>query len=142
MEEKKELVIVETGLAQEIVSVSDQYCSFKPANHQQKATLFKIMNNPEKRLADCINMDIELKDLYMEKVMLLDKNTGEIKPAPRIVLIDKDGVGYQCVSVGIFGALKKMISIFGEPTWKEPIKVKIRQTKTQTGNSILTMDII
>lgn len=143
MEDNKDLIVVDDGgIRGELVSITNQYCSFKPNTKEEKAVLFKAMNNPEKRLADCINMTINVKDIYVETVTIVDQNSGEIIPVPRIVLIDVEGIGYQCVSKGVFGALKKLISLFGEPTWDEGISITVRSVKTRNGNnSVLTFDI-
>lgn len=131
----------DTGIQGMLVSVENQYCSFNPTTQEQKAALFKAMNNPEKRLSDMINMVIEAKDLYMELVTIVDQNSGELIKAPRIVIIDNKGIGYQCVSKGVFGSIKKLISLYGEPTWKVPIKLKIKQVTTRKGLSTLTFEL-
>ena len=117
------------------------FCSIVPKTQKDKATLFKAMNNPDKRISDCINMTIEVKDVFVEVVKCVNKETGEEVPCPRIVLIDKDGVGYQCVSLGMFSALKKAMMVFGQPTWKEPIKLKIVQV-TKGERKLLTFDVV
>jgi hypothetical protein len=57
------------------------------------------------------------------------------------VLLDKDHKGYQCVSVGIFGAVKKLFQSFGLPTWTTPINIKVR-TITKGTNKILTLEVV
>lgn len=146
-EEKMEVMTMEdndTGIKGQLMSVSDQYCSFVPQGPEDKKRLFKAMNNPEKRLADCINMTIKVQDIYSEIVVIVDQNTGEMIKAPRIVLIDADGVGYQCVSKGIFSALKKLIAIFGAPTWEGGLPLTVKQITKGSGKntrSLLTFDV-
>ena len=97
-----------------------QFCSMTPKNEDEEIILFNAMNNPEKRIGDCINMTIEVKHVYCEVVTCQNRETGEESTCPRIVLIDKDGIGYQAVSMGVFSALKKVMSIKGNPaTWKK-----------------------
>lgn len=117
------------------------FCSLQPTTKEGKATLFKAMNNPDKRIGDCINMTIPVKDVFVEVVNCTNKETGEVVQCPRIVLIDKDGVGYQCVSLGMFSALKKVMQVFGVPTWKEPINLKIVQV-TKGEKKLLTFDVV
>lgn len=116
-------------------------CTLASETPAEKAVLFKIMNNPEQRLADHIGEVIEVTDLFVEVIQLESEETGEMMDCPRIVVIDKDKVGYQCVSVGVWSAFKKLISIYGVPTWKEPIKLKVRQIQ-KGKRSLLTFDIM
>ncbi len=119
-----------------------QYCSIKPQTEEDEILLFNAMNNPKYRLKDFINKTIEVKDVFCEMVNCVNKETGEVNAAPRIVLIDPKGVGYQCVSLGIFSAIKKIFSIKGDPsTWKKPIKIEVQQI-TKGVNSMLTINMI
>ena len=109
---------------------------------EEKATLYNAMNNTEKRIKDCINEVIEIKDVFVEVVNCTNQETGECSRCPRTVLIDVNGVGYQAVSLGVFSALKKLFNVFGEPSeWEAPIKLKIKQISHGTKN-ILTFDIV
>jgi hypothetical protein len=120
------------------------YCSMKPVNEEQSGILFNVMNNPEKRIKDCINEVIEVKDVFVEVVYLEDKNNAGMKvPCPRIVLIDAKGTGYQAVSVGMYSALRKIFEAFGEPTtWNTPKSFKVRQITKSADKSILTLDYV
>ena len=123
-----------------IIGNEDFYCSFEAITPEEKAQLFEIMNNPAERLADNINKTIYVKDIYCEIVDCVNEETGEVTKAPRVVLIDKDNVGYQAVSTGIFSAIKKLFMIYGEPTWEEPIPIEIKQIK-KGKKSLLTFNI-
>ena len=99
---------------------------------EEKATLFNAMNNPDERIADHINETIAVKDLYCEVVQCVNQETGEVSTCPRIVLIDDKGKSYASVSLGIYSAMKKLMSIYGQPTWDKPIKVKVMQISKGT----------
>lgn len=115
-------------------------CSVKAETMAEKALVFNAANNPQHKINDFINKKIMLRDIYAETLDLVNKETGEIEKAPRIVLIDDKGEAYECVSVGMFSALKKLIATFGEPTWEEPIPVVIKQEKVANG-TMLTMSV-
>lgn len=118
-----------------------QFCSMKPKNEDEEIILFNAMNNPEKRIGDCINMTIEVKDVYCEVVTCINNDTGEHTLCPRIVLIDKNGIGYQAVSLGVYSALKKVFAVKGEPsTWKKPVKLKVLQI-TKGERKLLTFNM-
>ena len=130
----------EQNLQQNLTESSDSFCSLKAETPEEKATLFRIMNSPEKRISDCINQTILVKDVYCEVVQVTNKETGEVNTCPRVVLVDKDGIGYQSVSFGIYGSLKKLFQVYGVPTWEEPVPVKVIQISREK-NKILNLTI-
>ena len=85
-----------------------------------------MMNSSDERLADCINQVIKVKDLYIESVEVKNEE-GITSIAPRIILMDTEGRTYASVSVGIYNSLRKLIQVFGEPTWPDGIAVKVVQ---------------
>ena len=127
----------------DLTSRTTSYCSMKATTAAEKADLYNAMNAPAKRLKECINEVIEIKDVFVEVVHCTNTETGERVLVPRTVLIDSNGTGYQAVSSGIFNALRKLFAVFGEPhTWTEPIKVKIKQISKSATNNILTFEIV
>lgn len=116
------------------------FSSLKAETDEEKANLFNAINNPEKRLSDCINMKIRAKDLFIEVVNCTNEETGEVTACPRIVIIDDKGVSYQAVSLGIYSALKKVIQIFGAPTWEKAIVLEVKQV-TKGQRKMLTLNI-
>lgn len=119
-----------------------QFCSMIPKNEDEEIVLFNAMNNPEKRIGDCINMTINVKHVFCEVVTCVNRETGETDMCPRIVLIDTDGVGYQAVSLGVFSALKKIFAIKGSPTsWKKPVKLQVVQI-TKGDRKLLTFNMV
>ena len=127
----------------DLTSRTTSYCSMKATTAAEKTDLYNAMNAPAKRLKECINEVIEIKDVFVEVVHCTNTETGERVPVPRTVLIDSNGTGYQAVSSGIFNALRKLFAVFGEPhTWTEPIKVKIKQISKSATNNILTFEIV
>lgn len=143
--ENKELVKYNeegTNFIVNLKSASTSYCSLNVNTQKEKEHLFNIISSPTDRIANMINEIIELKDLYVETVELTNEETGEIIFVPRTILIDKNGKSFECVSIGIFSALKKLFQIFGEPCiWEKPIKIKIKQIQKGT-KSILTFSIL
>ena len=101
-------------------------CSIKPTTTEEKKALYNMMNSSDERLADCINQVIKVKDLYIESVEVKNEE-GITSIAPRIILMDTEGRTYASVSVGIYNSLRKLIQVFGEPTWPEGIAVKVVQ---------------
>lgn len=120
------------------------YYSFQPETMKDKVTLFNALNNPNKRIEDCINMEIKVKHILVEQVEIIEERTGEMIVAPRIVLLDDKNESYTCVSLGMFSALKRTFQIFGEPSeWKKAITFRVVQKATRNGNNkVLTLELI
>lgn len=127
------------GFVADLTTRSASYISFQVKDDKDKAKLFNLMNSPDERVASHINEVIEIQDIYVETVDCVNEKTGEITTCPRIVLLDKNGVSYTAVSVGLFSALQKLIRVYGEPTWNPPLALKVKQEKTRNGNSVLTL---
>lgn len=125
----------------DMTSAQTQFCSMTATTHEEKAAMFNAMNNPDKRLSDCINMQIKAKDLYIEIVNCTNEETGETNACPRIVIIDEKGVSYQAVSIGIYSALKKAIQVFGAPTWETPVTLEVKQV-TKGNKKMLTLNVV
>lgn len=119
---------------------SNAFCSIKEDSLEAKKLVYNASNNPTHKIDDYINKEIALKDVFVEIIELANENTGELEQAPRIVLIGDKGESYQCVSNGIFGSLKKLMAIFGEPTWEDPIHVVVKQVKVKRG-TMLTLEV-
>ena len=117
------------------------YCSFKADSEEEKQKLYAMMQDPEKRIADMINMKINIKDIYVVLVEMSDKETGEITRAPRTVILDDKGVTYSATSKGIFSSIADIIKVFGEPsTWKKPLTVTVKKvTINDKGHSVLKL---
>lgn len=126
----------------DLTTRTTSYCSLVANTEEEKTTLFNAMNNPDKRLKDCINEVINVKDVFVEVVQCQNKETGEVTTAPRVVLIDTAGIGYQCVSKGIFGALKKLFAVYGEPqNWASPLSLKIKLITLSADKNVLTFEV-
>ena len=85
-------------------------------------------------------MTIMAKDLFVEVVNCTNEETGEVTACPRIVIVDDKKVSYQAVSLGIYSALKKVIQIFGVPSWEKPIPLEVKQV-TKGTRKMLTLNI-
>lgn len=123
------------------------YYSIKGETVEEKKAIYNALNNPENAISDQINGKIKIKDLLVEMVKLQktdDKNNpieGEYDIVPRIVIIDDFGVSHHCVSMGVYNSIKKIIQLFGQPTYDEPIEVEIKQVKVKNG-SMLTLNLV
>lgn len=122
----------------------ETYLSAKVLDPQKKIELLNAIMNPQHRVSDSINLTINVTDIYAEIVDMEKKvdgvGTGEMVPTPRVILIDDNSEGHQCVSWGIYSALQKIITFMGAPTWEPALPLRIGQVKKGT-NSILTLSV-
>ena len=131
--------IVETGIREYDVSKLmggevQAVCSVDAVDPETKAIVFNAANNPDHKVKDFVNKQIAVKDIYAETIEIANEETGEIIKVPRIVLIDADGLSFECVSVGMYSAIRKLVAIYGAPTWEPPLKVVIKQKSVGKGS--------
>lgn len=117
------------------------FCSFVPANKEDRARLYRAMTNPEHKISDCINQEIKLVDVFVELVEMPNEETGEVSQVPRCVLFAEDGHTYAATSSGIYNALRRLSMVYGAPHWAEPIPVVIRQLQ-MGAKRFYTLDVI
>lgn len=117
------------------------FCSLNAETAAEKKVLYNAMNSSDNKLADHVGEVIKIKDIFCETVTIIKEDTGEKVVAPRIVLIADDGKNYNSTSFGIFNSLKKLMQVFGVPTWTEPVSVKVKQINRQQ-NRILTLEVV
>lgn len=153
MENKNELMVSQdvasVDLVEELKNPNGKfYCSIKDdGTRKSKVTIYNAVNSVEKRLADCINMTLDVVNIVAFPVAIADEETGEVVNCLSTVLITKDGTCYGATSQGIANSLSRIFSIVGMPddgAWeKEPVKMKIKQVNTRNGdNKILTIELV
>lgn len=141
--ENQLMVADEKNMLMNLTTAVMSYCSFNPKTQQEKAEFFNMVNNPEKRLKEMVNLEIELRDIYAEQCEFVNAETGAISPGVRIVFIDTNGVAYQAASKGIFTSTQKLLQIMGEPrTWKEPVKIRIKEVSKAADRNVLVFELV
>lgn len=115
------------------------FCSFTPSTDAEKRQLYNAMNNADVQLSDHIGQVINMRDIIIEPVEIVNEETGEAQTAPRCIIIDVDGNTYSCVSKGIYNALHRLCTIFGKPSWRDGLPVKVRQI-SRGSRRLFTLD--
>lgn len=138
--------VVSKDFISELNQKNSEYCSVNAQTITEKMELANAIQNPTKRLAECINETIFIKDVYIQVVDVTNKDTGVIDTCPRIVLIGADGETYQAVSIGVFSAIKNLFKCLGTPAeWRETeelkngLPLKVKQI-TKDKNKMLTFE--
>lgn len=126
----------------DLTSAVTSYCSLVPKTDDERAALYNATSNPTAKLSSMIGKVITLENVYVEICEMVDTRTGEATKAPRIIFFDKSGNSYACISKGVFGALKKLFSIFGTPEqWTRPLPIEVQQIE-KGEKRILTFKIV
>lgn len=127
----------------DLSSATTCYCSILPETVGDKIRVYNAMSNADEKLRDHVGETINIRNVFVEAIRCTDEKTGETSVCPRIVLIDRDGRTFQAVSQGIFGSLKQLFNIFGEPsTWNFAITVKVRETTTRRGYRVTILEAV
>lgn len=135
-EEKRELTIFDS-------ENKKVYCSKVIETEEEKKEMFNALESCDILLNDCVNNEIDLKDIYIEERQVIDKKTGEVKTKFRTILFDVNGQTYATGSYGIYNILSKIVKIYGLPnTWEKPLKVKVAKKPIKDGKSSLTLLLI
>lgn len=144
-ENNTQLITMEgrTDLVADLTTSEMAYCSFLADTPEEKRALFTAMNNPTYRLEEKINMTIMVRDVYAETVDFVNETTGEITKGIRVILIDDEGNSYGCCAMGVYSSLKKLMKVYGEPTWLTPIPVipYTVPSRTRQNAKVLTLKL-
>lgn len=121
---------------------TNMYCSKILEKESDKKELFNALETCDALLNDCVGTVISIKDIYVEEKEVVDEITGELKNKYRTILFDENGQTYATGSYGIYNVIKKLISIYGYPTWDPSIKVKVSKKPIGNGKSSLTLTLV
>ena len=81
-----------------------------------------------KPISEHLNKTIVVKDIVVQAVAMVDEKTGEIRNAPRVVLIEPKGTAYHAISNGLYLSVKNLLLVLGEPAgWERPVPLRVIQ---------------
>lgn len=131
----------EHNMLMDLTTATTSYSSLAPQTAEEKKMFFNLINGDCKRLSDCINMEIPVRNVYCETVTFINEESGEATPGVRTLFFTEGGEAYQASSKGVFNALRKLFSVMGEPgTWEGPVTI-IPKSINKGKNRILTFTI-
>ena len=108
---------------------------------EDKKIIANAIVSADHKLGDFINKIIRVKDIYIEPTTFVNEETGETSNGHRIILFDESKTSYETCSTGVYNALKRIISIYGFPTWEEPLEMEIKQIQRKE-RKIMTIKIV
>lgn len=129
------------SLNEELTTGTSSFCSFVAVTPEDRAVMYNATSNPDYKVSDYINTEIVIKDVYCE-IVPIENEDGTASMLPRTVLLDMDNKSYQAVSTGIFNSVKRLITVYGMPTWKDGVRVKVKQVNTKRGSRLTLVAVI
>lgn len=121
---------------------AESYCSIKGDSREALVAMYNAINSPDHKLSDFVGKKLNIIDISIERVENMNEETGEMAANARVVLIDENGESYNCVSSGIYSAIKKLVAVFGEPTWEPALPVEVQNLSTKKGRKTMTLKAI
>lgn len=126
-------------------STESMFCSIDRTSRDGQMKIYNALNSPTDRLSNMIGKTISVSDVIAEPATITNED-GSISNTIRLILVTADGKSYSCVSIGIYNAVKKLIGIFGMPTWQEPLSLEVKQLsrKGRDGlpRNVLTLQLV
>ena len=125
-------------------SMASMFCSVDNSTRDGQMIIYNAINSPTGRLGDMIGKVIKVKDVIAEPTIIYNEQQEPIETI-RLTLITDDNQSYTRVSTGIYNAVKKLIAVFGMPTWTDPLPLEIkqilRQSKSGQPRNVLTLQL-
>lgn len=133
----------------ELSSVSNKkiFTTINLNDSSSKIMLYNSLNGCDVLLNDIVGQDIDMIDCYIEEKISedVDNETGEVKANKkfRCIIYGQDGKSYVAGAYGIYNSLVTILSIFGNPTRENPIKVRVAKKETSVkGRESLVLNVI
>ena len=121
---------------------NDIFTSVVTDDLKSKAMVYNAVNSTDEGLRNHVGETLFIRDFVAHTVVLKDEKTGEVTHGVRCILLDKDGISYGCVSIGIQSAMSKIFTIVGLPdSWVAPMPIKVLEKTGRKGYRFLTLEL-
>lgn len=117
------------------------FSSKKTDTIEDKKALFNALEECDFLLNDCVNKEITIKDFYIEEYENVNES-GEVVNKYRTIIFDTDGKTYATGAYGIYNSIKKLIMVYGYPTYEKGVKVQITKKKTKNNKESLSLKLL
>ena len=115
------------------------YSSVNAATLEERLAVFQAVSNSGS-LDDIIGETLAVRDVIIQPVMVKSEE-GE-REAARIVLIDKAGAAYGCVSTGVETSLRNLFAIVGEPPYSPALIFKVVKKQGRHGYKFTSLEFV
>lgn len=121
------------------------YSSIKASSVEEKKKLYNALEKCDALLNDIVGSEINIKDFYVEeRIVTEDDEDGNEKSVVkyRTILFDTEGKSYATGSYGVYNALRRIVMVYGTPTWTEGVLVKVEKKSIKNGKTQLTLVLV
>lgn len=115
------------------------WASWDRSTEEGYLLLSSVKSGDKKPLADMVKEVIEVENVYIQPATGVNKDTGEVKVYPWIVLIGPGGEMYTCGSHGVFGSLVDALLYRKAMPWKPPMRFMVRSRNLKNGHRTLEL---
>ena len=133
----------------------ETFCTMDLDDEDNKISLYNSLQGCDVRLNDIKGTVLSVVEVFIEKKevaerdektdeIIYDEETGEVKTKIkyRTILFDDEGKTYVSSAYGIYNSLRQIISIFGNPSKDNIIKVKVGTKKLNNGKESLILTVV
>lgn len=121
------------------------YSSIKASSVEEKKKLYNALEKCDALLNDIVGTEINIKDFYVEeRIVTEDDEDGNEKSVVkyRTILFDTEGKSYATGSYGVYNALRRIVMVYGTPTWNDGVLVKVEKKPIKNGKTQLTLVLV
>lgn len=115
------------------------YSSVNAATLEDRLAVYQAVSNSGS-LDDIVGETIAVQDVIIQPVQVRTDD-GE-REAARIVLIDKGGAAYGCVSSGVETSLRNLFAIVGEPPYSPALNFKVVKKQGRHGYKFTSLEFV
>ena len=152
--------VLERGLITQDESIfsspsKETFCTMDLDDKENRVALYNSLQECDVKIADIKGQEIEIVDLFVERKevavrdektdeLVIDEETGDVKTKTRFrtILFGADGKTYVSAAYGVYNSLRQIIPIFGKPSKKNPINVKVGSRKLRNGKESLVLTVV
>ena len=133
----------------------ETFCTMDLDDEDNKISLYNSLQGCDVRLNDIKGTVLSVVEVFIEKKevaerdektdeIIYDEEGGEVKTKIkyRTILFDDEGKTYVSSAYGIYNSLRQIISIFGNPSKDNIIKVKVGTKKLNNGKESLILTVV
>ena len=152
--------VMERGLISQDDSIfkssgKEMFCTMDLEDKANMVALYNSLQECDVKINDVKGSEIEIVDVFVEKKevaqrdektdeIIIDEETGDVKTKTRFrtILFGSDGKTYVSAAYGVYNSLRQILPIFGNPSKKNPITVKVGTRKLRSGKESLVLTVV
>lgn len=114
------------------------WSSFSPTTAEGRVALARTVTEERKAIWENVPCVLPIRDVVLYQEYVADPESGEIGLKTRVILVTTDGEVYGTSSPVVLSYLSRIVSIIGNPPWRDGLRVEFRKVRTSGGKWALT----